>query len=96
MLVFAQERHVIEREPQWREVRRQRKAFEKILDDVLARGEQDGTMAFADRGLTLLALLGMVNHTATWLRPRGRLSRRADRRRLLRPAAEGGRAGRRR
>jgi TetR/AcrR family transcriptional regulator, cholesterol catabolism regulator len=74
MLVFAQERHVIEREPQWREVRRQRKAFEKILDDVLARGEQDGTMAFADRGLTLLALLGMVNHTATWLRPRGRLS----------------------
>jgi TetR/AcrR family transcriptional regulator, cholesterol catabolism regulator len=74
MAVFAQERHAIEREPQWREVRRQRKAFEQILDDVLARGEQDGTMAFADRGLTLLALLGMVNHTATWLRPRGRLS----------------------
>jgi TetR/AcrR family transcriptional regulator, cholesterol catabolism regulator len=74
MLVFAQERHAIERGPQWREVRRQRKAFEKILDDVLARGEQDGTMAFADRGLTLLALLGMVNHSATWLRPRGRLS----------------------
>lgn len=74
MLVFAQERHAIEREPQWRDVRRQRDAFEKILDDVLARGEQDGTMAFADRRLTLLALLGMVNHTATWLRPRGRLS----------------------
>ncbi|MBS1869221.1 MAG: TetR family transcriptional regulator [Actinobacteria bacterium] len=74
MLVFAQERHVIEREPQWRDVRRQRKAFEQILDDVLARGERDGTMAFADRGLTLLALLGMVNHTATWLKPRGRLS----------------------
>ncbi len=74
MLVFAQERHAIERGPQWREVRRQRKAFERILDDVLARGEQDGTMAFADRGLTLLALLGMVNHTATWLKPRGRLS----------------------
>jgi TetR/AcrR family transcriptional regulator, cholesterol catabolism regulator len=71
---FAQERHAIEREPQWRKVRRQRKAFEKILDDVLARGEQDGTMTFADRGLTLLALLGMVNHAATWLRPRGRLS----------------------
>jgi TetR/AcrR family transcriptional regulator, cholesterol catabolism regulator len=71
MLVFAQERHVIERDPQWREVRRQRKAFEKILDDVLARGEQDGTMAFADRGLTLLALLGMVNHTPQWLRVGG-------------------------
>ncbi|HEX4804987.1 MAG TPA: TetR/AcrR family transcriptional regulator [Conexibacter sp.] len=74
MAVFAQERHAIEREPRWRDVRRQRKAFEKILDDVLARGEQDGTMAFADRRLTLLALLGMVNHTATWLKPRGRLS----------------------
>ncbi|HET6447903.1 MAG TPA: TetR/AcrR family transcriptional regulator [Conexibacter sp.] len=74
MAVFAQERHAIEREPQWREVRRQRKAFEKIVDDVLARGEQDETMAFADRRLALLALLGMVNHTATWLRPRGRLS----------------------
>jgi AcrR family transcriptional regulator len=74
MLVFAQERHVIEREPQWREVRRQRKAFEKILDDVLARGEQDGTMTFADRRLTLLGLLGMVNHVPQWLRPRGRLS----------------------
>jgi TetR/AcrR family transcriptional regulator, cholesterol catabolism regulator len=74
MVVFAQERHAIEREPQWREVRRQRKAFEKILDEVLARAEHDGTMTFADRGLTLLALLGMVNHAATWLRPRGRLS----------------------
>jgi AcrR family transcriptional regulator len=74
MLVFAQERHAIEREPRWRDVRRQRKAFEQILDVVLARGERDGTMTFADRGLTLRALLGMVNHTATWLRPRGRLS----------------------
>jgi AcrR family transcriptional regulator len=74
MAVFAQVRHAIEREPQWRRVRRQRKAFERILDDVLARGERDGTMAFADRGLALLALLGMVNHTATWLKPRGRLS----------------------
>lgn len=74
MLVFAQERHVIEREPQWRTVRRQRKAFEQILDDVLARGEREGTMTFPDRSLALLALLGMVNHTPQWLRPNGRLS----------------------
>lgn len=74
MLVFAQERHVIERDPQWRAVRTQRKAFENILDDVLAQGENEGTMAFADRGLALLALLGMVNHTPQWQRPRGRLS----------------------
>lgn len=74
MLVFAQERHVIEREPQWRRVRRQRKQFEQLLDDVLARGEREGTMAFADRGFTLLALLGMVNYTPQWLSPRGRLT----------------------
>lgn len=74
MLVFAQERHVIEREPQWRRVRAQRKAFEKLLDDVLARGEADGTMRFEDRGFTLMTLLGMVNYTPQWLNPRGRLS----------------------
>jgi AcrR family transcriptional regulator len=74
MLVFAQERHVIEREPQWRRVRGQRKAFEQLLDDVLARGEADGSMSFEDRHFTLLALLGMVNYTPQWLRPRGRLT----------------------
>jgi TetR/AcrR family transcriptional regulator, cholesterol catabolism regulator len=74
MLVFAQERHTIEREPQWRAVRRQRKQFEGLLDQVLARGEADGTMTFEDRRLSLLALLGMVNYTPTWLRPHGRLS----------------------
>ncbi len=74
MLVFAQERHVIEREPQWRRVRAQRKAFEKLLDDVLARGEADGTMRFEDRGFALMTLLGMVNYTPQWLNPRGRLS----------------------
>jgi TetR/AcrR family transcriptional regulator, cholesterol catabolism regulator len=74
MLVFSQERQVIEREPQWRAVRRHRKEFEEILDDVLRRGEESGAMAFEDRSLTLLALLGMVNYTPQWLRPRGRLS----------------------
>lgn len=73
MLVFAQERHVIEREPQWRRVRGQRKAFEQLLDDVLARGERDGSMHFEDRGFALLTLLGMVNYTPQWLNPRGRL-----------------------
>ena len=73
MLVFGQERHVLERGPQWRDVRARRKAFEVLLDDVLRRGEDAGDFAFADRGLALRALLGMVNHTATWFRPRGRL-----------------------
>lgn len=74
MLVFNQERQAIEREPRWRRVRSQRRAFEKILDEVLARGEADGSMSFADRRLSLLALLGMVNYTAQWVRPGGRLS----------------------
>ena len=55
-------------------MRRHRKEFEEILDDVLRRGEESGAMAFEDRALTLLALLGMVNYTPQWLRPRGRLS----------------------
>jgi TetR/AcrR family transcriptional regulator, cholesterol catabolism regulator len=74
MLVFTQERQAIESEPRWRRVRSQRKAFEKIVDEVLARGESDGSMTFADRRLSLLALLGMVNYTAQWVRPGGRLS----------------------
>jgi AcrR family transcriptional regulator len=74
MLVFTQERQAIERQQRWRRVRSQRKAFEKILDDVLARGEADGSMSFADRRLSLLALLGMVNYTPQWVRPGGRLS----------------------
>ncbi len=74
MLAFTQERQTIEREPQWRAVRTQRKEFEQLLDGVLARGEEEGSMAFEDRALTLLALLGMVNYAPQWLRPRGRLS----------------------
>jgi AcrR family transcriptional regulator len=73
MLVFSQERRAIEREPQWRAVRRARKDFEEIVDEVLRRGEESGAMAFEDRALTLRALLGMVNYTPQWLRPRGRL-----------------------
>ncbi len=74
MLVFTQERQAIERQRRWRHVRSQRKAFEQILDDVLARGEADGSMTFADRRLSLLALLGMVNYTPQWVRPGGRLA----------------------
>jgi len=74
MLVFQQERHVIERGTQWRGVRSSRKRFERLVDDVLARVEAGGEAAFADRRLAVSALLGMVNHTAQWYRPRGRLS----------------------
>ncbi|MEA2310931.1 MAG: hypothetical protein QOE28_899, partial [Solirubrobacteraceae bacterium] len=70
MLVFQQERHVIERGARWRGVRASRKAFERLVEDVLARAGNGGV----DPRLALSALLGMVNHTAQWYRPRGRLS----------------------
>jgi TetR/AcrR family transcriptional regulator, cholesterol catabolism regulator len=74
MLVFQQERHVLERGVQWREVRRQRKEFEQLVAGVLEKGDREGRFHFEDRDLVLRALLGMVNHTAQWFRPRGRLT----------------------
>lgn len=71
MLVFQQERHVIERGAAWRGVRASRKAFERIAEDALASA---GAGTSTDPRLALSALLGMVNHTAQWYRPRGRLS----------------------
>jgi AcrR family transcriptional regulator len=79
VLVFQQERALLEHGPsaaQWRHVRRQRKAFEELLAGVLARGAVDGSIALRDPDLALKALLGMVNHTASWFRPRGRLDAR--------------------
>ncbi len=72
MLVFQQERHVIETGSSWRGVRSSRKAFERLVFELLARamtGESD-----AEARLALLALLGMVNHTAQWYRPRGAMT----------------------
>jgi TetR/AcrR family transcriptional regulator, cholesterol catabolism regulator len=69
MLVFQQERHVIESGERWRSVRDARKAFERAVADALA-----AVATPVSEPLPLLALLGMVNHTAQWYRPRGALS----------------------
>lgn len=69
MLVFQQERHVIDSGDAWGKVRGSRKAFERLVGDLLERVSPAG-----DPRLALLALLGMVNHTAQWYRPRGALS----------------------
>jgi TetR/AcrR family transcriptional regulator, cholesterol catabolism regulator len=74
MLVFQQERHVIDHGDQWRQVRERRKEFERLIESVLERVHRDGEARLADARLSLTALLGMVNHTAQWYRPRGRLS----------------------
>ena len=73
MRVFQQERHVIEGESRWHEIRSKRLEFERILDNLLARAEAAGVMHIPDRHLALLALLGMVNYTPTWFHPSGRL-----------------------
>jgi TetR/AcrR family transcriptional regulator, cholesterol catabolism regulator len=69
MLVFQQERHLIESGDQWRGVRSSRKAFERLVAGVLERAALR-----TEPRLALLALLGMVNHTAQWYRPRGDLT----------------------
>jgi AcrR family transcriptional regulator len=66
MLVFQQERHVIESGEQWRRVRASRKAFERLVAGLVHDVGLDE--------LALFALLGMVNHTAQWYRPRGALT----------------------
>jgi TetR/AcrR family transcriptional regulator, cholesterol catabolism regulator len=72
MLVFQQERHVIESGAEWRGVRASRKAFERLVADLLVAAlPSDGEGL---ERLRLLSLLGMVNHTAQWYRPRGPLS----------------------
>lgn len=73
MLVFQQERHAIESGPQWRAVRDSRKAFERLVEHALEQAGATGP-SNVDNRLALLALLGMVNHTAQWYQPRGRFS----------------------
>ena len=70
MLVFQQERHRIETGERWRGVRASRKQFERLVAGVLA----DAGIGDPSSPLPLLALLGMVNHTAQWYRPRGALN----------------------
>jgi AcrR family transcriptional regulator len=76
MLVFQQERHVIEVSPRWSQVREARKAFERLLDAALAAAEDAGVTRYRERRVATAALLGMVNHTPQWYRPSGRLSPR--------------------
>jgi AcrR family transcriptional regulator len=71
MLVFDQVRHLAEHGAAWTTVRRSRKAFERLLDEVLAQ-EVAG-----DPRIALSALLGMVNHVPRWYRPSGRLTPQA-------------------
>jgi len=73
MLVFQQMRHSIDSGAQWRSVRESRKAFERLVEHALDEADATGPAHLPTR-LALVALLGMVNHTAQWYRPRGRFN----------------------
>lgn len=51
-----------------------RDRFESLWRDVLSEGIQAGVFTSPDAGLTARALLGILNWTITWYRPRGDLS----------------------
>jgi TetR/AcrR family transcriptional regulator, cholesterol catabolism regulator len=72
MLVFQQERHLIETGADWRAVRASRKAFERLIAGVLEEIDPAGLRTEPE--LALRALLSMVNYTPSWYRPRGALS----------------------
>jgi TetR/AcrR family transcriptional regulator, cholesterol catabolism regulator len=74
MLVFQQERRVLEADPRWQDVRRKRKRFERVVDSLLRAAEEQGSARFDDRASALRALLGMVNYAPQWFQPGGRLS----------------------
>lgn len=73
MLVFQQERHIIEADPRWRPIRESRKAFERLVQHALDEVGSQGAGEKLDQRLRVGALLGMVNHTAAWYQPYGRL-----------------------
>lgn len=73
VLVFQQQRHMIEAQPQWRRVLDNHKAFRRIVGQTLDELHA-GSRSARDPRLDIGALLGMVNHTPTWYRPGGELT----------------------
>jgi AcrR family transcriptional regulator len=73
MLVFQQQRHTIERAELWSGVRVSRKRFERFIADLIRAVDRCGQLRSSDQRIALAALLGMVNHTAQWYAPAGRL-----------------------
>jgi TetR/AcrR family transcriptional regulator, cholesterol catabolism regulator len=74
MIVFNEERRLIEAAPEWRQVRDARERFERLLDDVLAAGVDDGSFTIDDVDIARMSILGIVNHMPQWLDATGRLS----------------------
>ena len=75
--VFFHEWRTIEGDERWSELRRERREFETIIGDVLARGREAGDFEFADGRIALLGFLGMINYAPQWYVPSGRMSHEA-------------------
>ena len=73
VLVFQQQRHMIESQPRWREVLDNHKTFRRIIGHTLDALHAAGPNA-RDPRLEVGALFGMVNHTPTWYQPGGPLT----------------------
>jgi AcrR family transcriptional regulator len=73
VLVFQQERHMIESEPRWRATLDNHRAFQRIIRHTLDEVHAAGRRAHDPR-VEVGALMGMVNYTPTWYQPEGRLT----------------------
>ena len=69
MILFNEERRLIESDPAWRQVREARERFQRLLDEVLSAGASDGSFTIPDLGIARMSILGIVNHMPQWLDP---------------------------
>jgi TetR/AcrR family transcriptional regulator, cholesterol catabolism regulator len=75
--VFFHEWRTIEGDERWTQIRRERREFESMIEEVLERGRAEGRFQFSDTRIALLGFLGMFNYMPQWYEPRGRMSHRA-------------------
>jgi len=74
MVVFNEERRLIESDPAWHDVRDARERFQSLLEGVLREGDRTGRLVMEDIGVVQMSILGIVNHMPQWLDPEGRLA----------------------
>lgn len=72
--VFLHEWRIIRDDPAWADIRRARKRFEGVVEQVLRRGVREGAFRVADVRLSVLAFLGMFNYSYQWYSSSGRVS----------------------
>jgi TetR/AcrR family transcriptional regulator, cholesterol catabolism regulator len=75
--VFFHEWRTIEGDERWTQIRRERREFELMIEEVLERGRAEGRFRFSDTRIALLGFLGMFNYMPQWYEPHGRMSHHA-------------------